>query len=82
MFVYSLCDYVDLLQVHEVEFAPLIDVIVNETLPAIDRLRERGLCQFIGITGYPIKVLRAVLERSPGPPPPILFFTHLVSIYT
>ena len=58
-------DYVDLLQVHDVEFAPSIDVIVNETLPAVDRLRERGLCRFIGITGYPIKILRDILERSP-----------------
>ena len=58
-------DYVDLLQVHDVEFAPSIDMIVNETLPAVDRLRERGLCRFVGITGYPIKVLRDVLERSP-----------------
>ena len=58
-------DYIDLLQVHDVEFAPSIDMIVNETLPAVDRLRERGLCRFVGITGYPIKVLRDVLERSP-----------------
>ena len=64
-------DYVDLLQVHDVEFAhdmefaPSVDVIVNETLPAVNRLRERGLCRFIGITGYPIKALREVLERSP-----------------
>ena len=57
-------DYVDLLQVHDVEYAPSIDVIVNETLPAVERLRERGLCRFIGITGYPIQVLRNVLERS------------------
>ena len=27
-------DYVDLLQVHDVEFAPSIDQIVEETLPA------------------------------------------------
>ena len=57
-------DYVDLLQVHDVEFAPSIDIIINETLPAVDHLRDRGLCRFIGITGYPIKVLRDVLERS------------------
>ena len=58
-------DYVDLLQVHDVEFAPSIDIIVNETLPAVNRLRERGLCRFVGITGYPINVLRDVIERSP-----------------
>lgn len=57
-------DYVDILQIHDVEFAPSIDVIVNETLPAIDHLRKRGLCRFVGITGYPIDALREVLERS------------------
>ena len=31
-------DYVDLLQVHDVEFAPSIDIVVNKTLPAVDRL--------------------------------------------
>ena len=56
--------YVDLLQVHDIEFAPSIEMIVNETLPAVERLRDRGLCRFIGITGYPIKVLQDVLERS------------------
>ncbi len=57
-------DYVDVLQVHDIEFAPSLDVILNETLPALKRLQERGLCRFIGITGYPLGPLREVLERS------------------
>ena len=57
-------DYLDILQVHDVEFSPSVDVIVNETLPALERLRDRGLCRFIGITGYPIHALRQVLERT------------------
>ncbi len=58
-------EYVDILQIHDVEFAPSLDVIVNETLPAVRRLQERGLCRFIGITGYPLGPLREVVERSP-----------------
>ena len=57
-------DYVDLLQVHDVEFAPSIDLIVHETLPALQRLKEKGVCRFIGITGYPIGPLKEVVERS------------------
>lgn len=57
-------DYVDVLQVHDVEFAPSIDVIVNETLPALETLRSRGLCRFIGITGYTLSTLRNILQKS------------------
>ena len=35
--------HVDLLQVHDVEFASSVDMIVNETLSAVQRLKERGL---------------------------------------
>ena len=41
---------VDLLQVHDVEFAPSVDMIVNKTLQAVQRLKERGLCRFIQIS--------------------------------
>lgn len=57
-------DYVDLLQIHDVEFAPSVEMIINETLPAVGGLRDRGLCRFIGITGYPIHILKSILERS------------------
>ena len=57
-------EYVDILQVHDVEFAPSVDMIVNETIPAVQKLKERGLCKFIGITGYPLGALRAVVDRS------------------
>ena len=57
--------HVDLLQVHDVEFASSVDMmIVNETLPAVQRLKERGLCRYIGITGYPLQPLREIITRS------------------
>ena len=55
---------VDLLQVHDVEFASSVDMIINETLPAVQRLKERGLCRFIGITGYPLEPLKEIISRS------------------
>ena len=57
-------DSVDLLQIHDVEFAPSLDVILNETLPAVERLKERGLCRYIGITGYPLGPLRELVVKS------------------
>jgi len=59
-------DYIDLLQCHDIEFADL-DQIVNETLPALLKLREGGRIGHIGITGLPLKVFSAILDRiGPG----------------
>lgn len=55
-------DYIDLLQCHDIEFADL-DQIVNETLPALAGLRQAGRIGHIGITGLPIKVFPAVIDR-------------------
>ena len=57
-------DYVDLLQIHDVEFAPTVDYLVNETLPALKEVQAQGLCRYIGITGYPISILKKVIEES------------------
>jgi len=55
-------DYLDLLQAHDIEFGDL-DQIVEETLPAMRELQDAGKCRFIGITGYPLHVLRQAAER-------------------
>lgn len=67
-------DYIDLLQCHDVEFAR-VEQIVNETLPALVKLREAGRIGHIGITGLPLKVLVAVLEQTgPGVVETVLSF--------
>jgi L-galactose dehydrogenase len=67
-------DYIDLLQCHDVEFAT-VEQIVNETLPALVKLREAGRIGHIGITGLPLKVLVAVLEQTgPGVMETVLSF--------
>jgi len=67
-------DYVDLLQCHDIEFADL-DQIVNETLPALVQLRSAGRIGHIGITGLPLRVFPAVLDRAgPGVVDTILSF--------
>jgi L-galactose dehydrogenase len=57
-------DYVDLMFCHDVEFVSL-DQIVNETLPALERVRAQGKVRFIGISGLPLKIYPAVLDRAP-----------------
>ena len=57
-------DYVDLLQIHDVEFAPSVEILLEETLPALEAVRDKGLCRYIGITGYPLPNLRDLIEKS------------------
>ena len=57
-------DYLDIVQVHDVEFAPSIEVILNETLPALDRLKHQGKLKMIGITGYPLEPINEIIEKS------------------
>ncbi len=57
-------DYVDLLQVHDVEFGN-VRQIMDETIPAMRRLQEQGKARYIGITGYPLKTLVRIAEAVP-----------------
>jgi len=57
-------DYVDLIQVHDLEFSPSIDIIVQETLPMLQELREKGLIKNIGIAGYDLGYLMQVVDQS------------------
>ena len=67
-------DYVDVLQCHDIEFADL-NQIVNETLPVLVRLRDAGRIGHIGITGLPLKIFPAILDRvAPGVVETILSF--------
>jgi L-galactose dehydrogenase len=69
-------DYLDLIQCHDIEFANH-DQIVNETLPALHRLKEQGLVRHVGITGLPLKVFPSILDRvGPGVVETILSFCH------
>jgi L-galactose dehydrogenase len=56
-------DFVDLLQVHDVEFGSM-QQILNETLPAMRRLQEQGKVRYIGVTGYWPHLLARILEAT------------------
>ncbi len=69
-------DYIDLLQCHDIEFASL-DQIVDETIPALIALKRAGRIGHVGITGLPLKVFPAVLDRVPsGWVETVLSFCH------
>jgi len=57
-------DYIDLFQVHDVEFGD-VQQIIHETVPALRQLQQQGKARYIGITGYPPKVLRRIAEAVP-----------------
>ncbi|HVW19798.1 MAG TPA: aldo/keto reductase [Opitutaceae bacterium] len=58
-------DHLDIVQCHDIEFADL-NQVVNETLPALVQLRQAGRIGHIGITGLPLKIFPAVIDRA-GP---------------
>lgn len=55
-------DYVDFIQVHDMEFGHL-DQIVQETIPALFRARDTGKARFVGITCLPVRLFKAVLDQ-------------------
>lgn len=57
-------DYIDLYQAHDVEFGD-INQVINETFPAMRKLQEQGKVRFLGVTGYPPKVLMQVAKAVP-----------------
>jgi aryl-alcohol dehydrogenase-like predicted oxidoreductase len=57
-------DYIDLFQVHDVEFGD-VEQILHETLPALRQLQKQGKARYIGITGFPPKLLRRMAEAVP-----------------
>ena len=59
-------DHIDLIQCHDIEYGDL-DQVVNETLPALQKIKESGKVRYIGITGLPLYIFKYVIDRAePG----------------
>ncbi|KDR24485.1 L-galactose dehydrogenase-like isoform X2 [Zootermopsis nevadensis] len=69
-------DYVDIIQVHDIEFAPDVDIVVDETLPALQSVVAAGKARYIGVTGYPVSVLKKAIERSNTKVDTVLSYTR------
>ena len=69
-------DYIDLINVHDVEFTDLKKV-AEETLPALVELREKGIVGHVGITDLQPENLKWLVENTPeGTIESILNFCH------
>ncbi|MBO4315420.1 MAG: aldo/keto reductase [Prevotella sp.] len=69
-------DYIDLINVHDIEFADLHQV-VEETLPALVALRDKGIVKHVGITDLQPENLKWVIEHSAeGVVESVLCFCH------
>ena len=56
-------DHIDLIQVHDIEFVSL-DIVIEETLPALRQLQQAGKVSYVGITGLPVGAFLKVAERA------------------
>lgn len=56
-------DCVDVLLAHDVEFATDATQIFDETAEALHRFKAEGKCRFVGMSCYPLELLRDVVER-------------------
>jgi L-galactose dehydrogenase len=56
-------DVIDIYQLHDIEFGDKVQVI-NEGIPALHKLKEQGKVRFIGVTGFPLPLLREIIETQ------------------
>lgn len=69
-------DFIDLINVHDIEFADL-NQVVAETLPALVELREKGVVGHVGITDLQLENLKWVIDHTAeGTVESVLNFCH------
>ena len=69
-------DYIDLINVHDIEFSDL-EQVCRETLPALVELRTKGIVKHVGITNLTLRHLRYVIDHVPaGTVESVLSFCH------
>ena len=56
-------EYLDICLCHDIEFVPM-QQIVDETIPALRKAQKQGKVRFIGVSGYPMKLFRFVLDQT------------------
>ncbi len=57
-------EYLDICLCHDIEFVEM-QQIVDETLPALRKVQQQGKVRAIGISGYPMKIFKFILEQAP-----------------
>jgi aryl-alcohol dehydrogenase-like predicted oxidoreductase len=57
-------EHLDICLCHDIEFVDM-QQIIDETLPALRKVQQQGKVRLVGISGYPMKIFRFVLDRAP-----------------
>ena len=69
-------DYIDIINVHDIEFADL-EMVCKETLPALTELRDKGIVKHVGITNLTLRHFKYVIDHVPsGTVESVLSFCH------
>jgi len=69
-------DYIDLINIHDIEFSDL-EQVCNETLPILVELRNEGIVKHVGITNLNLRHFKYVIDNVPaGSVESILSFCH------
>lgn len=73
-------DHINLINVHDIEFADRfysLDMIVEETLPALVELKQKGVVSHVGITDLQLPNIKYVIDHvAPGTVESVLCFCH------
>ncbi|MEZ6058158.1 MAG: aldo/keto reductase [Planctomycetaceae bacterium] len=56
-------DHIEIMLCHDIEFVNM-QQIVDETLPALRKEQEKGKVGAIGVSGYPMKMFRFILDQT------------------
>ncbi|KAL3942109.1 MAG: hypothetical protein SGBAC_003646 [Bacillariaceae sp.] len=58
------CGYIDVLQLHDPEFALALQVLLEEAIPAMMECQKKGWCRALGLTGFPLPVQYQIFQAS------------------
>ncbi len=56
-------DHLDIVLCHDLEFVEMLQ-IVEETLPALKKQVELGKVRYVGVSGYPMKMFKYILNNA------------------